>query len=79
VALLAEGALSAGFRPESIHNILDEVEAAEVCLKAARPGDLVVLTPTSVDEMWQQVLAFGSPESARQVPAQTGESCGAAA
>jgi cyanophycin synthetase len=35
-----------------------------VCLDMARPGDLVVLTPTEVEAMWQQVLDFRvSPET----------------
>lgn len=58
VGLLAEGALAAGFPPEHIHRILDEDEAAELCLRLARPGDLVILTPTEVEPMWRQVLAF---------------------
>jgi cyanophycin synthetase len=58
VALLAEGALAAGFPEEKITRILDEDEAADVCLSRAQPGDLVVLTPTDVEAMWQQVLDF---------------------
>ena len=60
VALLREGALAAGFPPDRIRCILDEPEAAEACLRWARPGDLVVVTPTDVEEMWQQVLNFDS-------------------
>ena len=41
-----------------MHRILDEEEAAELCLRLARPGDLVVLTPTEVEAMWRQVLDF---------------------
>lgn len=58
VALLAEGALSAGFPEERIKRILEEDEAAGICLGTAQPGDLVVLTPTDVEAMWQQVLDF---------------------
>jgi cyanophycin synthetase len=58
MALLAEGALGAGFPPDSIHRIPDEFDAAEACLRAARPGDLVVLTPASTEEAWRRVLAF---------------------
>jgi cyanophycin synthetase len=58
VALLTEGALAAGFPRERIHGILDENEAADACLGAARPGDLVVLTPTDVEAMWRRVLAY---------------------
>jgi cyanophycin synthetase len=58
VSLLAEGALAAGFPEERIRRILDEDEAAEACFGMAEPGDLVVLTPTDVDAMWQQVLDY---------------------
>jgi cyanophycin synthetase len=64
VALLAEGALAAGFPEERIRRILEEDEAAEACLGQAQPGDLVVLTPTDVEAMWRQVLDFRvAPES----------------
>jgi cyanophycin synthetase len=64
VALLAEGALAAGFPEERIRRILEEDEAAEACLGQAQPGDLVVLTPTDVEAMWRQVLDFRvTPES----------------
>jgi cyanophycin synthetase len=58
VALLAEGALSTGFPQERIRRIFNEDEAAEACLGSAEPGDLVVLTPTDVEAMWQQVLDY---------------------
>lgn len=60
VAFLAEGALAAGFPEEKISRILEEDAAADVCLSRARQGDLVVLTPTDVEAMWQQVLGFRS-------------------
>jgi cyanophycin synthetase len=63
VALLAEGALAAGFPEERITRILEEDEAADVCLSRAQPGDLVVLTPTDVEAMWQQVLDFRATPS----------------
>ncbi|MEE1656162.1 cyanophycin synthetase [Microvirga sp. CF3062] len=63
VALLAEGALATGFPEERITRILDEDEAADVCLSRAQPGDLVVLTPTDVEAMWQQVLDFRATPS----------------
>jgi cyanophycin synthetase len=56
--LIAEGVLGTGFAEEHLHRVLDEHEAAELCLRMAEPGDLVVLTPTSVEEVWTQVLAF---------------------
>jgi cyanophycin synthetase len=60
--LIAEGVLGTGFAEEHLHRVLDEHEAAELCLRMARPGDLVVLTPTSVEEVWAQVLAFRPTE-----------------
>jgi cyanophycin synthetase len=56
--LLAEGAREAGFPPERIHRIHDEAEAVTACLRMARPGDLVVLTPSSVEASWRQVTGF---------------------
>jgi cyanophycin synthetase len=68
VALLAEGALAAGFSEERIRRILEEDEAADACLGQARPGDLVVLTPTDVEAMWQQVLDYRvSPDTRFEV------------
>ncbi|HEY8381863.1 MAG TPA: cyanophycin synthetase [Microvirga sp.] len=58
VGLLAEGALATGFPEERIRRILDEDKAAHTCLDMARPGDLVVLTPTDVEAMWKQVLDY---------------------
>jgi cyanophycin synthetase len=67
IRLIAEGVLGAGFPAERMHAVLDEFEAADLSLRLARPGDLVVLTPASVEEVWAQVLAF-KPASA-PVPA----------
>ena len=58
VKYLREGALAAGFPAERIHCVLEEDDAANLCLTLARPGDLVVLTPTDVEAMWRQMLAF---------------------
>jgi cyanophycin synthetase len=70
VALLTEGALQAGFPHERIHRILDENEAADVCLGLAEPGDLVVLTPTDVESMWERVLTYQVVASAERVDPQ---------
>jgi cyanophycin synthetase len=56
--LLSDGALSAGFNPEAIHNLVHEEDAVQATLRAARPGDLVVLLPTEVDKTWKQVMDF---------------------
>jgi cyanophycin synthetase len=56
--LLQEGALAAGCDPSRIHSIYEEAEAAEACLRLARPGDVVVLTPTRVEAVWDMIEAF---------------------
>jgi len=58
IALLAEGAIAAGFDPSAIDRILDEDDAVAHCLRIARRGDLVVLTPTHYERAWVQVQAF---------------------
>jgi cyanophycin synthetase len=64
IELLVEGALAAGFPEERIRRVMNEEDAAPECLAMARPGDLVVLTPTEVEAMWRQVLDFRvSPET----------------
>lgn len=57
-ALMAEGAMAAGMDPSRIHSIVAEQEATDHCLRLARPGDLVVLMPTSVELIWRQMLDF---------------------
>ena len=59
-ALMADGALGAGKKPEHIHRLLNEEVATDACLAAARPGDIVVLTPTDVDGIWQRVQTFAA-------------------
>jgi cyanophycin synthetase len=59
--LLSEGALSAGFPAEAIHTVVQEEEAVQVTLRAARPGDLIVLLPTEVEKTWKQVMDFDGP------------------
>ena len=56
--LMAEGALQAGCPPERITKVLGEPEAVEACLAMARPGDLVVLLPTKVESVWNQMLVW---------------------
>jgi cyanophycin synthetase len=58
MALMAEGARRTDIEPQRIHCVADEFAAAEACMSMARPGDLVVLTPTDVEGMWRRVLAF---------------------
>jgi cyanophycin synthetase len=56
--LLAEGARLAGRSDENIHLIAGEAAATAAGLTAARPGDLIVITPTDVKGTWAQVNEF---------------------
>ncbi|MBX9460348.1 MAG: cyanophycin synthetase [Brevundimonas sp.] len=56
--LMTEGAVAAGFDPARIHAIYEESDAARTALALAGPGDLVVLTPTRVEAVWDIVQAF---------------------
>jgi cyanophycin synthetase len=58
VSLLSRGAIQAGFPPQRVQRILSETKSVEAALKMARPGDLVLLFPTSVDAVWAQVTTF---------------------
>ena len=58
VSLLTDGALGAGFPSDRVHRILSEARAVETGLRMARPGDLVMVFPTSVDAVWKQVVDF---------------------
>lgn len=65
-ALLAEGARQAGCAEERIHIVNREEEAAAFSLSFARPGDMVILTPTRIDDVWRQVLDYRGPPAASQ-------------
>jgi cyanophycin synthetase len=65
-ALMSEGALATGFEPSRLHAVIDEFEATDAALRLARQGDLVVLMPTSVEQVWKQVHAF-SPTARRRL------------
>jgi cyanophycin synthetase len=58
VSLLRGGALDAGLDPSASHEALSEAGAVDCALKLARGGDLVVLLPTEVDNVWRQVTSF---------------------
>ena len=67
-AMMRKGALEAGLAAAAIEMHDGEFAAASACLAAARPGDIVVLTPTDVDGIWRLVEAWtaGScPQDAR--------------
>lgn len=66
-ALMAEGALAAGKDPASIHCLANEHDATDCCLERARPGDIVVLTPTDIEGIWARVQRFAnSPAPKRE-------------
>jgi cyanophycin synthetase len=56
--LLREGALEVGQSSTNIHLIAGEAEATETGLVLASPGDLLVVTPTEVEETWRQVINY---------------------
>jgi cyanophycin synthetase len=64
MCLMSDGAGEVGCAPDRIHRVVSEEEATAACLAAARPGDLVVITPTDVEGTWRQVLDFQSPYAA---------------
>ncbi len=54
--LLHDGAVSAGHT--SIRIVADEPAAMDAAMRSAQPGDLVVMTCTDVDAVWQQIQEF---------------------
>ncbi len=58
IRLLSEGAADGGAGPERIHARPVEGDAVEAALRAASPGDLVVLLPTEVERAWKEVIEF---------------------
>jgi cyanophycin synthetase len=61
-ALLTRGAVESGFPADAITCVPDEFTATDLCLRAAQPGDLVILTPTTYERVWEQVIRFGRGE-----------------
>jgi cyanophycin synthetase len=66
--LLSESSIAAGFPAENIYSIACELDAAHACLRMARPGDLVVLAPAAVEEVWQIVQGFDPAEATKLAP-----------
>lgn len=62
-ALMSEGALSAGMSAQQVFRLGDELEATNICLTRARPGDLIVLMPTDIDAIWQRITQFADNPS----------------
>jgi cyanophycin synthetase len=67
--LLTDGALQAGAQSSKVHRIIDENAAAAAGLAMAEPGDLVVLLPTNVGGVWDQVRQFRPDRAARSAAA----------
>ncbi len=72
VALLTEGALAAGFPEGRLHRVLSEPRAVDLGLRLARPGDLVMVFPTSVEAVWRQVETFRPAVAGETRPADLG-------
>jgi cyanophycin synthetase len=60
--LLKEGAHEAGRSDDHIHLIAGEGASTAAALAMARPGDLIVVTPTDVHAAWRQVEEFKPAE-----------------
>jgi cyanophycin synthetase len=58
MGLLREGAVEAGRSDDHIHLVAGEGESTAAALAMARPGDLLVVTPTDVRAAWAQVNEF---------------------
>ncbi len=58
LALLEEGARSAGAGDDRILIVPDESAATETALRLAGPDDLVAVMPTDVEAVWHQVNTF---------------------
>ncbi|HEV2082514.1 MAG TPA: cyanophycin synthetase [Brevundimonas sp.] len=75
IRLMKAGAVSAGGDPSRIHCVREEDDAARLALDLARPGDVVVLMPTRVEQVWRLVLdhrpkgAFRDPREPLLEPA----------
>ncbi|MBB3956134.1 cyanophycin synthetase [Novosphingobium sediminicola] len=67
-AIMTAGALEAGMDPCRVRRVLDEDIAAQRLIAMARPGDLVVLLPTSIKAVWEQVLAYRPDMAAAMAP-----------
>lgn len=60
-ALMSEGAVAAGHDPALLHRLPNEEVATLTCLQRAQPGDLIVVTPTEVERIWNMVVSYVPP------------------
>ena len=65
---MSDGAMDAGMQPSRIHRIVSEEEAVDAILGMAGPRDLLVLLPTSVNQVWQAIQSFEPPASDPDLP-----------
>ncbi|WP_249341672.1 cyanophycin synthetase [Sphingomonas sp. 3P27F8] len=63
-ALMSNGAIEGGLSEDRIHRVVEEGAATLFALRLARPGDVVVISPTQIDMVWQLVNDFGPVEPA---------------
>lgn len=56
--MIAEAAQAEGFPAERLHHVAEEADAVEHCLMLARPGDLVILTPSALEAAWARIQRF---------------------
>ncbi|WP_202880494.1 glutamate ligase domain-containing protein [Sinorhizobium medicae] len=59
-SLLHAGAQSMKSRTVELSVVLREEEAVDYCLRAALPGDLVVLAADDVESVWRKVCDFAA-------------------
>jgi hypothetical protein len=52
---MSRGAIDGGLALEHVHRIVEEAEATVFSLNLARPGDVVVLSPSQVNMVWDLV------------------------
>ncbi|MGZ9098355.1 MAG: cyanophycin synthetase [Brevundimonas sp.] len=72
IRMMTQGALQTGFDGARIQGVHREEDAVQRCLDMARPGDLVVLTPTRIDAVWRQVLGYRQPPTFQSTDAPDG-------
>src|SRR3546814_21118433 len=67
-ALMHKGALEAGASPDRMRQVIIEKEAVNTGLEDGHPGDLVVILPPWVAEVWSQVKAVSAQKWAGHRP-----------
>lgn len=57
-ALIKQGAMEAGLKEEAVTSWLPEKEAVQTALDKARPGDLVLIFASKVNNVWKQITSY---------------------